>query len=130
MICSERGSAAESMSPYFWLFIQDQTLHKKLYDFFKVAYTCFWMLCRSSSSGHLEWKAPTFFATFRWFDNLKNGTAVSAPKKLHSWFESHLEKNPTFLLLKMDVFRAHREFWLWNAIGKTCLWKKYILLYE
>ena len=23
----------------------------------------------------------------------------------------------------------HREFWLWNGIGKTRLWKKYILMY-
>ena len=26
--------------------------------------------------------------------------------------------------------KTHRESWLWNGIGKTCLWKKYILLYE
>ena len=25
---------------------------------------------------------------------------------------------------------SHRQFWLRNSIDKTCLWKKYILLYE
>ena len=25
---------------------------------------------------------------------------------------------------------THREFWLRNNVGKTCLWKQYMLLYE
>ena len=28
------------------------------------------------------------------------------------------------------VDKTHREFWPRYGIGKTCLWKKYILLYE
>ena len=31
---------------------------------------------------------------------------------------------------KSLFFQSHREFLLRNGIGKTCLWKKYILLYE
>ena len=27
------------------------------------------------------------------------------------------------------TIHSHRAFWLWNGIGKTCPWKKYILLY-
>ena len=27
-------------------------------------------------------------------------------------------------------FSLHCEFWLWNGIGKTWLWKKYILVYS
>ena len=40
-------------------------------------------------------------------------------------------KNAKFWKLKKEkeIF-SHREFWLWNGIGETCLWKKYILLYE
>ena len=28
-----------------------------------------------------------------------------------------------------ELHPSHREFWLWNDIGKTCLWKKYNLVY-
>ena len=37
------------------------------------------------------------------------------------------EKNPE---LHNDFYLSHRKFLLRNRVGKTCLWKKYILLYE
>ena len=35
-----------------------------------------------------------------------------------------------FKIYIKELFIAHREFLLRNGVGKTCLWKKYILLYE
>ena len=48
-------------------------------------------------------------------------------------------KNSTILTPRMtwfpmrilhSVLSSHREFLLRNGVGKTCLWKNYILLYE
>ena len=71
--------------------------------------------------GVLGWLPVLTVVIFLFMGNIGYGTLI--------WVVTGISTSSKYLPVDFGLC-AHREFLIRNGVGKTCLWKKYILNYE